>query len=91
MKHGDLRGIDRLHGRAPHAVAEVALVVQRLLLQLREDQRQEPPAVRAGKTAHAGKRPERAVVIVQGQAQLLEVIMALHSPRGFPGGLHCRQ
>ena len=82
-------------------VREVDRVVERTLLELGEHQGSErvqrpvaaPDAGRVPEIPHRidGEAPELVLVIVQGQADLLEVVDALDPPRRLAGRLDGRQ
>ena len=71
--------------------AEIDLGGQRVLFNEWQHQRHEAPAMIREEATHRRERLIGVVVIVQGQAPLLEVVGALAAAGGFAGGLHGRQ
>jgi hypothetical protein len=85
-----LRLEGRLVDRIVPRLGEVDLVVQRLMLQVRQDQ-SAPTMQRLAVGIDGIRWRERAVFIsvhVQRQSDLLEVIRTLRAPRGFSGDTH---
>ena len=82
----------------PEAERPINLVIKISLLQVRQ-QVGWPAGLRAVLVADVGFGPEVAggkialllMVDVQGQAHLLEIVLALQSPGRFPRALHGRQ
>ncbi len=68
--------------------------VQRILLdEVREHGRPAPTRIAVGLAAHPACRetPVGRLVVVQGQPDLADVVLALDSPRRLPGGLDGRE
>ena len=95
MKMAEAREFDTARSMSVWEQVEVEGVVDLRELELREKLRVRPPGVSpAGDVTVDPARRERVVtvtVVMQGQADLLEVVDALDPPGGLSGRLHGRQ
>jgi hypothetical protein len=79
-------------GRLPDVLqVDVPQVVGLLLLHEGQDQHEKRRIARAARDADRRQRFAHVVIVLHGQADLLEVVGALGTPGRFAGGLHGRQ